>query len=74
MKMELNEAIKTLENAGLIVEDQIPDNVMELALEVLHHSFYDLDMDVYALAEMGEDWLKDYLQELNDKEMRFACM
>lgn len=47
---------------------------MELALEILNHSCYDLDWDVYELAEMGEDWLKDYLQELNDKEMRIACM
>ena len=30
--------------------------------------------DVYTLAEMGEDWLKDYLRELNDKEMYRACM
>ena len=55
-------------------KNEIPDNVMELAEEVLNHSFYDLDWDVYELAEMGEDWLKDYLQELNDKEMRIACM
>lgn len=47
---------------------------MELAEEVLNHSFYDLDWDVYTLAEMGKDWLKYYLQELNDKEMRIACM
>ena len=49
-------------------KNEIPDDVMELAEEVLNHSFYDLDMDVYALAEMGKDWLKDYLQELNDKD------
>ena len=55
-------------------KNEIPDDVMELAEEVLNHSFYDLDWDVYELAEMGEDWLKDYLQELNDKEMRIACM
>ena len=55
-------------------KNEIPDDVMELAEEVLTHSFYDLDWDVYELAEMGEDWLKDYLQELNDKEMRIACM
>jgi hypothetical protein len=55
-------------------KNEIPDDVMELALEVLNHSCYDLDWDVYELAEMGEDWLKDYLRELNDKEMRRACM
>jgi hypothetical protein len=55
-------------------KNEIPDDVMELAEEVLNHSFYDLDWDVYTLAEMGKDWLKDYLQELNDKEMRIACM
>ena len=49
-------------------KNEIPDDVMELAEEVLNHSFYDLDMDVYELAEMGKDWLKDYLQELNDKD------
>ena len=41
---------------------------MELAEEVLNHSFYDLYWDVYTLAEMGKDWLKYYLQELNDKD------
>lgn len=55
-------------------KNEIPDDVMELAEEVLNHSFYDLDWDVYTLAEMGKNWLKDYLQELNDKEMRIACM
>ena len=55
-------------------KNEIPDDIMELALEILNHSYYDLDWDVYELAEMGEDWLKDYLQELNDKEMRIACM
>ena len=55
-------------------KNEIPDNVMELAEEVLNHSCYDLDWDVYTLAEMGEDWLKDYLRELNDKEMYRACM
>lgn len=52
----------------------IPDDTMELAEEVFNHFCYDLDWDVYTLAEMGEDWLKDYLRELNDKEMRIACV
>ena len=52
----------------------ISDDTMELAEEVFNHFCYDLDWDVYTLAEMGEDWLKDYLRELNDKEMRIACV
>lgn len=80
------EALKKLMKPGLFkrifgkkkvqesYKNEIPDDVMELAEEVLNHSFYDLDWDVYTLAEMGKDWLKDYLQELNDKEMRIACM
>lgn len=55
-------------------KNETPDEVIELALEVFKHSCYDLDWDVYTLAEMGKDWLKDYIQELNDKEMRRACM
>ena len=55
-------------------KNEISDDVMELAEEVFNHFCYDLDWDVYTLAEMGEDWLKDYLRELNDKEMRIACV
>ena len=55
-------------------KNEIPDDVMELAEEVFNHFCYDLDWDVYTLAEMGKDWLKDYLRELNDKEMRIACV
>lgn len=54
-------------------KNEIPDDVMDLALEVYNHSCYNLDYDVYQLAEMGEDWLKEELNELNDKEMRIAC-
>lgn len=81
--MNLNEAQEILNKAGYLLEDkyiqesyknEIPDDTMELALEVLNHFCYDLDWDVYTLAEMGEDWLKDYLRELNDKEMRIACV
>lgn len=55
-------------------KNENPDEVIELALKVFKHSCYDLDLDVYALAEMGKDWLKDYLQELNDTEMSRDCI
>ena len=55
-------------------KNEIPDDVMDLVLEVYNHSCYNLDYDVYQLAEMSEDWLKDLLNELNDREMRRACM
>lgn len=55
-------------------KNEIPDDIMELAEEVYNHSCYNLDYDIYQLAEMGEDWLKDLLNELNDREMRRACM
>lgn len=75
--MRLDEAKQILKDAGYLLEgihEKITPEKHELIRKIISHPCYDLDLMYVQLAEMDEDWLKNYLEELYDKEMRRACM
>lgn len=55
-------------------EGEVSPKKQELIEAILNHSCYDLDWSYYQLADKDEEWLRDYLNVLNDREMRRACM
>lgn len=72
--MQLDEAITELEEHGYIVEaskNLISPEVDELVNDIMAHPCFDQyadEWDYYSLAQMGIEWLKEFLNELETQE------
>lgn len=70
--MEIDEALDTLKNAGLIVEGrhagEIPPENYELIEEILENPFCDCSLTIDDLKSWSYDDLENYLFELMERQ------